>query len=48
MDIGGYIFMIFFIAVAVGVMIVMPIITVVNAHREKNGKEPLFKGERAG
>lgn len=44
MDIGGYIFMIFFIAVAVGVMIVMPIITVVNAHREKSGKEPLFKG----
>lgn len=32
-------------AVAVGTMIVMPIITVVNAHREKDGKESvLFKG----
>lgn len=45
MDIGGYIFMILFIVVAVGAMIVMPIITVVNARREKNGKEPvLFRG----
>lgn len=44
MNIGGYIFMILFIAVAVGGMIVMPIITVVNSHREKSGKEPLFKG----
>lgn len=45
MDTGGYIFMIFFIAVAVGIMIIMPIITVVNAHREKDGKDSiLFRG----
>ncbi len=45
MDIGDYIFGILIIAVAVGGMIVMPIITVVNAHRAKDGKEPvLFKG----
>lgn len=45
MDTGGYIFMIFFIAVAVGGMIVMPIITVVNSRREKDGKDPvLFRG----
>lgn len=34
------------IAAAVGGMIIMPIITVVNAHREKDGKDPvLFKGK---
>lgn len=45
MDTDDHIFGILVIAVAVGVMIVMPIITVVNAHREKNGKDPiLFRG----
>ncbi len=41
---GAYIFGIIAIAVAVGTLIVMPIVTVVNAHREKDGKEPVLFG----